>query len=91
LNPDQTPLNPVPCPKLEELVLYVESRDTFNIPELMSMAKERASRGAKLSSITIVGLGELVPGKEVFKLRAHVAHVDYRVGEEPPNWDDADN
>jgi hypothetical protein len=88
LDPDQIPSKPVPCPKLEELVLYVESRDTFNIPELMSMAKERASGGAKLSSITIIGLGELVPGKEVFKLRAHVAHVDYRVGEQPPNWDD---
>jgi hypothetical protein len=91
LDPDQTPSKPVPCPKLEELVLYVESRDAFNIPELMSMAKERASRGAKLSSITIVGLGELVSGKEVFKLREHVAHVDYRVEEEPPEWDDITN
>ena len=87
LNPIHNPSKLVPCPNLEELVLYVEKRDAFNIPELMSMAKERASKGAKLQLITIVGLGEVVPGKEVFKLKEHVAHVEYRIEEEPPNWD----
>ena len=34
-----------------------------------------------------VGLDELVPGKEVFKLREHVARVEYRVDDVPPHWD----
>ena len=51
------------------------------------MAEERASRDAKLSSVTIVGLGELVPGKEAFKLRKYVGRVDYRVDDAPPDWD----
>ena len=75
------------CPRLEDLTLYVEKRDGFNIPELESMVKERASKGAKLRSITIVGLDELVSGKEVFRLREHVAHVEYRFEAEPPKWD----
>jgi hypothetical protein len=91
LDPEQNHSKRHLCPKLEELVLYVESQNAFNIPELIRMAKERASRGVKLSSITIIGLGELVSGKEVFKLREHVARVDYRVEEEPPEWDDIAN
>ena len=51
------------------------------------MAEERASRDAKLSSITIVGLDELVPGTEVFQLREHVGHVEYRVDDALPDWD----
>lgn len=87
LNPDHNPSKLVPCPDLEELVLYIETQNAFNIPELVNMAKERASKGARLRLITVVGLGELVPGKEVFKLREHVAHVEYRFEEKPPNWD----
>ncbi|KAF9650823.1 hypothetical protein BDM02DRAFT_3127484, partial [Thelephora ganbajun] len=81
----------VPCPNLEELVLYIEAWDAFNIPELVTMAKHRASKGAKLRSITIVRLGELVPGKEVFKLREHVTHLEYRFEENPPKWDSIPN
>jgi len=88
LNPDQNSSKRVPCPKLEELVLYVEGLGSFNIEELMRMAKERASAGIKLSSITVVGLGELLPGWEVFKLREYITHVDYKVGEKPLRWDD---
>jgi hypothetical protein len=71
---------------LEELTLYVEVRKEFYILELMEMAKERALRGAKLRLITVVGLGELVSGKEVFKLREHVTHVEYRFEESAPKW-----
>ena len=88
LNPDQNSLKYAPCPKLEELVLYVEGPESFNVEELMSMAKERVSGGVKHSSITFVGLGELLPGKEVFKLKKYITHVDYRVGDTPPRWDD---
>ena len=91
LDPDQNHSKRLLCPKLEELVLFVESQDAFNIPELMRMAMGRASRDAKLSSITIIGLGELASRKEVFKLREHVTRVDYRVEEEPPEWDDIAN
>jgi len=86
LDPAQNPLGRVLCPKLEELVLYVEARKLFNITELMNMARERALKKAKLPSITIIGLGELAPGKEAFKLREHVTRVEYRVEEEPPMW-----
>jgi len=56
----------------------------FYITDMLSMAKERARRGAKLSSIA-VGLGELASG-EVFNLREHVAHVDYMVDDVEPEW-----
>jgi len=91
LNPAHTSPKVVPCPNLEELILYVETQNAFNMPELMSMAKERESEGVGLRSITIVGLGELIPGKEVFKLREHVAHVEYRFEERPPIWDETAN
>ena len=87
LDPWRNPSGHVLCPKLEELVIYVKTRGLFNITELMHMARERASRNVKLSLITIIGLGELIPGKEVFKLREHVARVEYRVEEESPRWD----
>lgn len=50
-------------------MVYVEPRDTFNVPELINMAKERASNGAGLLSITVIGLGEPVPEKDVLRLR----------------------
>ncbi|KAF9780842.1 hypothetical protein BJ322DRAFT_285542 [Thelephora terrestris] len=87
LNPKRNSSKDVLCPNLEELTLYVEVRNEFHILELMEMAKERASRGAKLRSVTVVGLGELVSGKEVFKLREHVTHVEYRFEESAPEWD----
>ena len=86
LNPTHDP-TAILCPRLEELTLYIEKRDAFHVPELVSMVKERALRGAKLQSVAIVGLGELVSGKEVFKLRDHVAHVEYRFEDQPPKWD----
>ena len=87
LNPGRTPSRTILCPGLKELILYVEGKDEFNISWLMDMAKERALRGAKLRSVTIVGMGELLPRREVFQLKEHVEHVEYRVEENPPNWD----
>ena len=87
LNPKKNDSKLVLCPGLEELMLYVKERDQFRIKPLISMAKERASRDAKLSSITIVGMDELVPGMEVFKLREHVGHMEYRVDDALPDWD----
>jgi hypothetical protein len=86
LNPANTPSNHVICPKLKKLVLYIKERNEFCITDMLRMAEERAARGAKLSLVTVVGLGELVPGKEAFKLREHVERVDYRVEDVPPVW-----
>jgi hypothetical protein len=79
LNPNRTPSKAVVCPELEELVLYIKTRDRFCIDELLEMVKERDSRGAKLSTITIVCPQEFVPAKEVDKLRDHVSSVEYRL------------
>ena len=87
LNPEKSTSKLVLCPDLENIILYIESRDDFHIGHLLSMAKQRAARGVKLSSITIVGLDELVSAKEVFGLREHVTRVNYRAGDVAPNWD----
>jgi hypothetical protein len=87
LNPVYNSSKNVLCPGLKELVLYVEKWDASDIFRLMDMTRERALRSAKLRSITIVGLGEPLPGREVFQLKEHVEHVVYRVEEGPPNWD----
>jgi len=88
LNPDKNSSKCVLCPKLEKVVLYFKGLSSFNIEELMSMAKERASAGMKLSSIMFVVLDELVPRGGVFGLREYVTRVNSRIGEEPPRWDD---
>ena len=87
LNPDKNPDKTVLCPKLEEIILYIEHPDQFHIDELLSMAEERASRGAKLSKITIVSTNALAPTKEVFQLRKYVSRVKYEFDDTPPVWD----
>ena len=87
LNPVQNPSKCVIRPEVEALVLYVKKLELFRIEELESMAKERVSAGKKLPSVTIIGLGGLLPGREVFKLKKYVTRVDYRVQEQPPEWD----
>ena len=87
LNPNENASNIVICPKLKDLVFYIRERDWFHIMEVLNMTKERASRDVKISSITFVGLGGLVLEEEL-KLREYVGHVDYRVDDAPPKWDD---
>jgi len=91
LNPNQTPSRTVVCPELEELVLYVEKKERFCINELLKMVKERASRGTKLSTITIVSSREFMPANEVLKLRNYVPRVEYRLDNVVPRWDDIPN
>ena len=88
LNPEENTSELLLCHNLEDLTLYIKSRNQFHIKHLISMARERAAEDAKLSSVTVVGLGELAPGKEVFKLREHVTRVEYRIEDAPPSWDD---
>jgi hypothetical protein len=88
LDPEKNASKAVLCPNLEKLVLYTRSRDGFHIKHLQSVMKKRALRNTPLPSITIVGLDELAPEKEVVKLKEHVTHVDYRVDDTLPDWDD---
>jgi len=81
----------MPCPRLEEIILYIERPDQFYIDELLSMAEERASRGVKLPAITIVSTEAFAPTKEVFQLRKHVSRVEYKFDDAPPNWDTLPN
>ena len=78
LNPKEHASRSLVCPKLEELTVYSGKRDLFCGRELLEMAKERASRGVKLKSVTIIGPEELMLAKEVFKLRAQIEHVEHR-------------
>jgi len=87
LNPTKNPSNSVLCPKLEEIVFYIEHSDHLRIKELLSMAEERASRGSKLPAITIVSAGALAPTKEVFQLRKHVSRVECKFDDASPAWD----
>ena len=87
LTPSTRPSTPPICPNLEEFVLYIRSLDQFHTNHLINMAKIRVSKRAKLSSVAIVGLGELAPAKDVLKLREYVSHVEYRIDDELPAWD----
>ena len=54
LHPLQNNSDAVACPNLEELILCVQAREKkFYTQDLLEMAKERASVGAKLSAIVI--------------------------------------
>ena len=85
LNPEKNGSKLVLCPNLEEIILYASSWSF--IKTLISMAKGRASRGVKLSSITLIGLGSSAPGPEMSKLRDHVMNMEYRAEVETPEWD----
>jgi len=87
LNPDNNAEKIVLCPNLEEITIYVYRPDWFSIDELLGMTEERASRGAKLSAITIVSTCALTPTMEVFRLREHVSRVEYKFDNAPPAWD----
>jgi len=91
LNPSKNPSKTILCPKLEEIILYIERPDQFHVDELLSMAKERASGGVKLPTITIVSTEALAPTKEVFQLRKHVSRVEYKFDDAPPEWDTLPN
>ena len=86
LNPNKNPDEIVLCPKLEVITFYIERPDRRHLDELLSMAEERALRGAKLSGITIVSQRTLLP-TELFQLRKHVSHVEYKLDRALPAWD----
>ena len=85
LNPKKNSATIVLCPKLKEITLHIEGPDDLQIDELLEMAEERASRGAKLSTMTIVSMA-LAPTKAVFQLRKHVSRVECKFEDVPPEW-----
>ena len=87
LDPSKNTSKHVLCSKLKNLVVYNDYQEPFNIPDLVNMAKERASNGAKLYSITLVIRGELLYEEDVLKLKEHVVHVECRPWESEPEWD----
>jgi len=91
LNPKQNESRTVLCSDLEELVLYITTQNWFHLEELKKMASERAKRSSKLSSVTIVSLGEVCPREAVFSLRKYVSHVEYKLEVFPPDWDAVSN
>jgi hypothetical protein len=91
LDPEQHPSSLVLCFNLEELVLYPQDRSLFDVEHLIRMVKNRTSRGAILSSITLVDISGNWQEEEMFRLREHVTHVEYRVGGVMPHWDDTPN
>ena len=87
LNPDKNKSALVPCPNLEELVLFIPEHSHSKCDgDLVDMTRSRDSRGAKLSSIMIIG--PLEPMEVVSKLEERVAHVEYKYSRSPPLWDD---
>ena len=68
----------VACPKLGELVFVLRTdREEFDIRSVVEMAAVRASRGAKLRTIKIVGRQDKLNLGDLFELRKHVSHVEF--------------
>ena len=87
LNPSTNPSTIVLCPELKEITLYIEDLGDLHVGELLKMAEARASRGAKLSVMTIVST-VLALAEDVFQpFREHVSRVECKFDDAPPEWD----
>ena len=92
LDPGLSPSGVVVCPKLEELVLIPSSdpkgfvhplvTETSDFRRIIGMVASRASRGAKLTTVKIVGMhcGRQLDPAEVSELRKYVWNVEYDDG-----------
>ena len=88
LDPERNLSNLVLCFNMKELILYIPQWSLLDVKNLIKMAQNRASRGAKLSSITIVSRDGLAPRNELSELGEHVTRAVCRTKErEPPAWD----
>ena len=88
LNPEKNSSEIVPCPNLEELIIYPLSHPRHG--DLVEMSRSRDSKGAKLSSIVIIDTQECSMEEEVSKLKENVTHVEYRresYSFTRPGWD----
>lgn len=87
MNPERNSSDLILCLNMEELVICSLHLSLFRFQHIVRMAKIRAFRGAKLSSITFIDTGGHWPRKEVSKLREHVTHLEHRVSDKLPAWD----
>jgi hypothetical protein len=76
LHPTMSPSGIVVCPKLEKLVLLLESRETFDMKSIIGVAAARASGGTKLKSVRIVSNWDAFKRTDVLELEQHVLHVE---------------
>jgi hypothetical protein len=81
LDPIMSPSDDVACPKLEVLVLVLDLHgEALDIKNVIEMAAARASRGAKLKSVRIIGQDELIQ-IDALELGKHVSHVECSPGD----------
>ena len=82
LDPSKTPSNIVLCPNMKELVINFALRYADDLQNTISMVKNRVLRGAKLSSITLLGAGP-DPGLSLEEVMDHVDHFEYKIDRAP--------
>ena len=85
LNPKKNAPRIVICPKLKELVVHIGEKERYFTNRLLAMAKERASRGARLAVVAIIDVNKLLTATRVLELRTYVTRVDYRRENIMPN------
>ena len=92
LHPGLSSPEVVACPKLEELVFVLRTdRITFDAKEVAEMAAARASRGAKLKTVRIVGGQDKLNMGDLLELGKHVSRVGYDPGVDVVNSDGDDS
>ena len=74
LFPDPNSANPIPCPKLERLVVRTEAQ--FDVKTLVEVAAARMSRGVPLESVRLINRGEPVTTEGLTELLNHVSHLE---------------
>ena len=84
LDPEQNPSQPVLCSDMEELIIKPRG-PPLDVEPLIDMAKNRASRGAILPSVTFFHLRGR-EGDIVLELRGHVKDVRHLKYDETPAW-----
>jgi hypothetical protein len=80
LHPNKSSSGAVVCPKLEELVIMLEwgnDDDIVDMRSIIEVVAARASGGAKLKSIRIVGDIDKPAWTDVLELKKHVTHVEF--------------
>ena len=90
LDPKKNSAGPKLRPGLEELVIYTGWQSIFRVELFTDMVKNRASRAAKLSSITITNPRARSSERVgMFKFAQYATRVECRISETLPEWDDA--
>lgn len=90
LDPRGNSSNLVLCSNLERIIVYFSSWSTAYVKSLLATAKNRASTGAKLSSIAFIDLRGLEARKEdeISTFKDHATRVEYGVLCAAPAWDE---